>query len=60
METSESTLADGKTDTYDVTEGIRIRWKNRGAILPAVVVPKAKDILLGALSLEEMGLRPVP
>jgi clan AA aspartic protease len=55
-ETSESTLADGKTDIYDVTEGVEIRWKDRGTVLPAVVVPNAKDILLGALPLEAMDL----
>jgi clan AA aspartic protease len=55
-ETSESTLADGKADTYDVTEGIKIRWKDRSTVLPAVVVPNAKDILLGALPLEAMDL----
>jgi clan AA aspartic protease len=55
-ETSESTLADGKTDTYDVTEGVKIQWKNRSTVLPAVVVPDAKDILLGALPLEAMDL----
>jgi predicted aspartyl protease len=55
-ETSESTLADGKTDTYGVTDGVKIQWKNRSAILPAVVVPDAKDILLGALPLEAMDL----
>jgi clan AA aspartic protease len=55
-ETSQSTLADGKTDTYDVTEGVRIHWKNRSTVLPAVVVPDAKDILLGALPLEAMDL----
>jgi hypothetical protein len=55
-ETSESTLADGKTDTYAVTEGVKIRWKDRSIVLPAVVVPNAKDILLGALPLEGMDL----
>jgi clan AA aspartic protease len=55
-ETSESTLADGKTDTYDVTEGVEIRWKDRYTVLPAVVVPDAKDVLLGALPLEAMDL----
>jgi clan AA aspartic protease len=55
-ETSESSLADGKVDTYDVTEGVKIRWKNRSTILPAVVVPNAKTILLGALPLEAMDL----
>jgi clan AA aspartic protease len=55
-ETSESTLADGKTDTYNVTDGVKIQWKNRSIILPAVVVPDAKTVLLGALPLEAMDL----
>ncbi|MDR2181068.1 MAG: aspartyl protease family protein [Treponema sp.] len=55
-ETSKSTLADGKTDTCGVTEGVKIWWKNRSIVLPAVVVPDAKDILLGALPLEVMDL----
>jgi len=55
-ETSESTLADGKTSVYDVTEGIKIRWKDRSTTLPAIVVPEADDILLGALPLEAMDL----
>jgi clan AA aspartic protease len=55
-ETSKSTLADGKTDTYNVTEGVKIRWKDRGTVLPALVVPDAKDVLLGALPLEAMDL----
>jgi clan AA aspartic protease len=54
--TSRSTLADGKTETYDVTESVEIRWKDRSTVLPAVVVPNAKDILLGALPLEAMDL----
>jgi len=55
-ETSTSTLADGKSDTYDVTESVKIRWKDRSTALPAVVVPNAKEILLGALPLEAMDL----
>ncbi|MDR0668670.1 MAG: aspartyl protease family protein [Treponema sp.] len=55
-ETSESSLADGTIDTYAVTEGVKIQWKNRSTILPAIVVPGAKDILLGALPLEAMDL----
>jgi len=55
-ETSRSTLADGKSGTYDVTESVIIRWKNRSTALPAVVVPNAKEILLGALPLEAMDL----
>jgi hypothetical protein len=55
-ETSESTLANGITETYNTTEGVGIYWKNRSTVLPAVVVPEAKDILLGALPLEAMDL----
>jgi clan AA aspartic protease len=55
-ETSKSTFADGKTNTYDITEGVEIRWKDRGTVLPALVVPEAKDVLLGALPLEAMDL----
>jgi clan AA aspartic protease len=55
-ETATSTLADGKAAAYDVTESVKIRWKDRSTALPAVVVPNAKDILLGALPLEAMDL----
>ena len=53
---AKSTLADGKTGTYGITEGVKIRWKDRSTVLPAVVVPAANDILLGALPLEAMDL----
>jgi predicted aspartyl protease len=55
-ETSQSSLANGQSDVYDVTEGVEIRWKNRYTVFPAVVVPNAKHILLGALPLEAMDL----
>jgi predicted aspartyl protease len=55
-EISKSTLADGKTDTYEVTESVKIRWKDRSTVLPAVVVSNAKHILIGALPLEAMDL----
>jgi clan AA aspartic protease len=56
IETARSSLANGQSDIYDITEGIEIRWKNRKTVLPAVVVPNAKYILLGALPLEAMDL----
>jgi clan AA aspartic protease len=55
-ETSRSSLANGQSDIYDVTEGVEIRWKDRYTVHPAVVVPNAKEILLGALPLEAMDL----
>ena len=51
-----STLADGKTSSYPITESVKIQWKDRSIELPAVVVAEAKDVLLGALPLEGMDL----
>ena len=51
-----STLADGKTSNYPITEAVSIQWKNRNTELPAVVVADAKKVLLGALPLEAMDL----
>jgi len=51
-----SSMADGATGEYDLTEPVGISWKNRHTIQQAVVVPTAKDILLGALPLEALDL----
>jgi len=51
-----SSLADGKTASYSLTESVKIKWKDRDISLPALVIPDAKDILLGALPLEGMDL----
>jgi clan AA aspartic protease len=51
-----SSLADGKTSTYPITESVKIQWKDRNTELPAVVVAEAKSVLLGALPLEAMDL----
>ncbi|MDR1635976.1 MAG: hypothetical protein LBR93_01430 [Treponema sp.] len=52
----ESSLADGSTIPYGLTEPVEIRWKDRDISLQSVVIPDAKDILLGALPLEGMDL----
>jgi clan AA aspartic protease len=53
---TKSSLADGKTSTYPITESVKIQWKDRDTELPAVVVAGAKNVLLGALPLEAMDL----
>ena len=53
---ADSTLADGKTSSYPITESVKIKWKNRSISLPAVVVAEGKDVLLGAMPLEGMDL----
>lgn len=55
-DTVESSMADGATARYDLTEPVEIRWKNRRTKQQAVVIPNAPDILLGALPLEGMDL----
>jgi hypothetical protein len=51
-----STLADGTTKEYAMTDGIELRWKDRTHILPACVVPAADDILFGVLPMEALDL----
>jgi len=51
-----STLADGTSGTYDVTDSVIVQWKDRDTVVPAIVLPGAKDILLGAMPLEGMDL----
>ena len=53
---TKSSLADGKTSTYPITESVKIQWKDRNTELPAIVVAGAKNVLLGALPLEAMDL----
>jgi hypothetical protein len=56
VEAVDSSLADGSTTQYGLTEPVEIRWKNRRTSQEAVVMPDANDILLGALPLEGMDL----
>ena len=52
----EAKLADGSPQTYGLTEGVQIQWKNRNAVCQAIVVPNANNVLLGAIPLEAMDL----
>ena len=38
------------------TEAVEVQWKNRSTVVPAVVIPGAEAILLGAIPLEGMDL----
>ena len=52
----QSTLADGTSISYDVTDTVIVQWKNRDFPVPAIVLPGAKEVLIGALPLEGMDL----
>jgi len=54
--TNHSTLADGTREIYEVTEAVEVHWKNRNTVCQALVLPDAKDVLLGAIPLEGMDL----
>jgi clan AA aspartic protease len=49
-------LANGGTAECGVTEPVYIHWKSRQTACPAVVIPDAKQTLLGAIPLEGMDL----
>jgi clan AA aspartic protease len=49
-----STLADGTRAQYKITAPVKIQWKDRSTELPSIVIPDAKEVLLGALPLEAM------
>jgi clan AA aspartic protease len=52
----QATLADGASSTYQVTEPVKIYWENRNTTCPAILLPNADSVLLGAIPLEDMDL----
>jgi clan AA aspartic protease len=50
------TLADGKKAEYNVAGPLEVIWKDRRTTCEALVLPDAKNILLGAIPLEAMDL----
>ena len=52
----EANLADGKQEVYPMAGPLEVWWKNRHHICSALVLPGAKDVLLGAIPLEGMDL----
>ena len=52
----EATLADGQEGEYPMAGPLEIWWENRRFNCDALVLPDAKDILLGAFVLEAMDL----
>ena len=50
------TLANGTMGLYNRTGPLKITWKNRSIFFEALVIPNAKNVLLGALPLEALDL----
>ncbi|MCL2196723.1 MAG: aspartyl protease family protein [Treponema sp.] len=49
-------LADGQRVFLDMAGPLELWWKDRWFLMPALVAPNAKDILLGAIPLEALDL----
>jgi clan AA aspartic protease len=49
-----TTLADGSIQECGITESVEVEWENRSTEGPALVLPDADEILLGAIPLEGM------
>ena len=56
MEERNARVADGRCVFCQVTEGVEVHWKNRWMMCPAMVIPNADTVLLGAIPLEGMDL----
>ena len=48
--------ANGARIVCEVCEPVEIRWKERSTTCPAMVMPGAENIMLGAIPLEDMDL----
>ena len=49
-------LANGEKTPCKITEPVEVHWKDRQTACPAVVIPNAETVLLGAIPLEGMDL----
>jgi len=54
--TDSGTLADGSESIYNIAGPIEVRWENRRTTCDALILPGAKEVLLGAIPLEAMDL----
>jgi hypothetical protein len=55
-----STLADGTTAEYPMTESVEFCWKDRTFALPAQLIPTAREVLFGALPMESLDVMADP
>ena len=49
-------LADGTSAEYDMAGPVEVHWRDRSTTCEALVLPNAKDILLGAIPMEGLDL----
>ena len=49
-------LANGEDHLYSMSESVEVQYKNRRMSCEAIIIPTAKEILLGAIPLQAMDL----
>ena len=49
-------IANGQRIQCQITDAVEVHWKDRDTVVPAMVIPGAEKILLGAIPLEGMDL----
>jgi len=49
-------IANGQRVNSKVTEAVEVHWKDREITLPALVIPGAEQVLLGAMPMEGLDL----
>jgi len=49
-------VANGQRVSSKMTEAVEVHWKDREITLPALVIPGAEQVLLGAMPLEGLDL----
>jgi clan AA aspartic protease len=48
--------ANGQRINCKTVETLKVQWKNRDTVVPAIIIPGSEKILLGAIALEGMDL----
>ena len=51
-----ATMANGAEEMVKRTEAVKVHWENRSMLCQPVVVPGGKEVLLGAIPLQDMDL----
>jgi len=49
-------VANGQRINCKTVESVKVQWKNRNVVVPAIIVPGSEKVLLGAMALEGMDL----
>jgi clan AA aspartic protease len=49
-------IANGQRLNCKLIEAVKVQWKNRNTVVPAIIIPGAEKVLFGAIALEGMDL----